>query len=463
MILWNWNDSAHCTPAELVAPKSEHELAAIVGDSELYPSPVRAIGELHSLNACFTTPGTAVQMKHFRATLDPVDWTVTVGAGVRMIDLRDWLKPHGLQIEVVPEIGNATAGSVACCGTKDSSLGPNGLGQISSTVVGVKMVSPDGGLVTVTEASDPERMRQIRSSYGLLGIIYEVTFRTRPLQKIRYHYEWLTLTPVPPLGSRVLAGADGFLGFLLPYHKRLLVERRTIVRDATRIGTIDRVKSWIRDTAWKSGARPINLLPRGISRWLGPRLVKWTTRGINTWLAVVDNVLKFLFVKLIRSFVAYRVDAMLDFRRDVASHFEFTFWAFPASSWPTVLPAYFEFCEEFFRRTGFRPALPTEVYFIRRDNHSPLSFSANEDIFTLDMVDWTPRETQDAAYWELMHREFNDFAARHGARPLLNQTKHITRSVVHRTLGREWLALREQCKAEDPRGRFLNPYFADLL
>jgi FAD/FMN-containing dehydrogenase len=463
MILWNWNDSARCTPAELVAPATPEELAAIVGDTDLYPSPVRAIGELHSLNACFTTPGTAVQMTHFIDKQDPVDGTVNVGAGVRMIDLRDWLRPHGLQIEVVPEIGNATAGSVACCGTKDSSLGETGLGQISSTVVGVKMISPDGGLVEVTEARDPERMREIRSSYGLLGIIYEVTFRTRPLQKIRYHYEWLPLTPVPPLRSRVLGGADGFLGFMLPYHRRLLVERRTIVPDATPIGVVDRLKACIRNTAWKSGARPVNLLPRSISKWLGPRLVRSATRGINTWIAVVDNLLKFMFVKLVRRFVAYRVDAMLDFERDVASHFEFTFWAFPASAWPTVVPAYIEFCEAFFRRTGFRPALPTEVYFIRRDTHSPLSFSKHEDIFTLDMVDWTPREPDDARYWERMHREFNDFAARHGARPLLNQTKHITRAIVHRSLGRDWRDLRALVKQEDPRGRLLNPYFAELL
>jgi hypothetical protein len=261
----------------------------------------------------------------------------------------------------------------------------------------------------------------------------------------------------------VLGDADGFLGFLLPFHRRLLVERRTIVPDTTRVGQVDRLKQWIRNKAWKSGARPINLLPRSLSKWLGPRVVRFTTRGINTWLQIVDNLLKFLFSKVIRRFVAYRVDAMLDFKRDVASYFEFTFWAFPASRWPTVVPAYIAFCEDFFRRTGFRPALPTEVYFIRRDTHSALSFSAHEDIFTLDMVDWTPRERSEAASWELMHREFNDFAARHGARPLLNQTKHITRAVVHRALGQDWQALGALCKQEDPTGRLRNAYFAHLL
>jgi hypothetical protein len=36
-----------------------------------------------------------------------------------------------------------------------------------------------------------------------------------------------------------------------------------------------------------------------------------------------------------------------------------------------------------------RPRQRTEVYFIRKDNSSLLSFSLNEDIFTLDMVNWS--------------------------------------------------------------------------
>src|SRR5262249_46318440 len=144
--------------------------------------------------------------------------TVTVGAGVRMIDLKNALKKRGLQLPVVPEIGNATAGSVACCGTKDSSLGPTGRGRISSTVVGFRMIRATGRDVRVTNAND---LRLIRSSYGLLGIIYEVTFQVEPRKKVWYQYarvkldDWLTTgRPLPrPDGPDILGGADGFLGF----------------------------------------------------------------------------------------------------------------------------------------------------------------------------------------------------------------------------------------------------------
>ena len=108
MTIWNWNDSARCTPAELVAPRNVQELVDVVQDTNLYPSPVRAVGELHSLNECFTTTGTLVLMKHFDSIGAPRGGQITVGAGVRMIDLNNTLKQSGFQIEVVPEIGNAT-------------------------------------------------------------------------------------------------------------------------------------------------------------------------------------------------------------------------------------------------------------------------------------------------------------------------------------------------------------------
>src|SRR5262249_30629656 len=170
MAIRNWNDSARCEPAQVVSPATTDELRRVVTDRDTYPSPVRAAGSLHSLNPSFTTHGTLVFTHRFKHIGAPAHGTIAVGAGVTMLELRDALRRHGLQIEVTPEIGNATAGSVACCGTKDSSLGPTGLGQVSSTVTAVRLVDANGELREVSRESDPERLRLVRSSYGLLGI-----------------------------------------------------------------------------------------------------------------------------------------------------------------------------------------------------------------------------------------------------------------------------------------------------
>src|SRR5262245_51424973 len=242
MTVSNWNGSACCAPAEIVAPRDVDELVDVVTNTDLYPSPLRAVGERHALKECFTTTVTVVLMHHFDEIGDPVGGTVTVGAGVRMIDLMRKLKqtPWRSQLAVVPEIGNATAGSVACCGTKDSSLGPNGLGQISSTVIGVEMIDSRGQRVSVTDAADPRRLRDIRSSYGLLGVVYSVTFSLQSLQKVTYQYVSMKLDPLPSFTS-VVGDADGFLGFLLPYRREIIVERRRIAAENTRIGWMDRL------------------------------------------------------------------------------------------------------------------------------------------------------------------------------------------------------------------------------
>jgi FAD binding domain-containing protein len=460
MSVSNWNGSNRCAPAATVTPRDLDELIAIVRDPA-FPSPVRALGELHSLNESIETAGTAVFMTRF-STIDAPDRAqrrVTVGAGVRMIDLKNALRPHGLQLPVVPEIGNATAGSVACCGTKDSSLGPTGRGQISSTVVAVRLVRADGRTVHVT---DRDALRLIRSSYGLLGIVYEVTFEVEERRRVWYSYERITLDrwletgrPLPPPdGAEILGGADGFLAFLLPYRRQLIVERRRVAAGHRPVMVLDAVRLWLRTFAWMSGARPFNaplrLLPRPLRRLVIP-----------AWVWALDHgFLKIFFLRVISRFASYRADAMIDFKRPASSYFDFTFWAFPVSRWAEIVPAYLRFCERFRSEHGFRPALPTEVYFIRRDDSALLSFSPEEDIFTLDMVNWSDEEP---AAWMAMNRAFNEFAARHGARPLLNQTKGLLPAVARQLWTPAWHALASARRTADPENRFLTPFFRDIL
>ena len=101
------------------------------------------------------------------------------------------LQLHSLQFFVNVEIGNLTMGSAACGGTKDASM-PGEFGQVASYATNIKMVTPDGELVEVTDA-DPELLQVTRSSYGLFGIVYEVTFKVRPLAPMRVYHERFTL------------------------------------------------------------------------------------------------------------------------------------------------------------------------------------------------------------------------------------------------------------------------------
>jgi len=438
----NWNGSAFSTPSVVAEPSTLDELIMVVRDHDRFPSPVRAAGSFHSLNECFATTGTQVLLHHFddiRVNLGAS--TVTVGAAVTMVRLRDALRPYGMQTEVTPEIGNATAGSVSCCGTKDASI-RGGLAQVSSTVMPVKLVNPLGRVEEVSEEADLERMRVIRSSYGLLGIVFEVTFRIQPTVVLHTDYASFRLNP-PPTREQMFGGADGMLGIALPYANRLVVERRWI-RDGEPVTPTSSGKRWIRDRLWEYGAsRFATLFPYD---WYYP---------------VLDRllVLPLSVLNLLGGFEGMRSDSTIDFTQARRHYFDFTFCAVPMSAWESFVPAYVRFCGEFRRETGFRVTLLSEVYVMSRDEHSLLSPTATEECFTMDVTD----SRVDHPHWKEFNRRFNSLVADHGGRALLNQTKELTGDIVRRMLGSDWdrfLALRED---EDPDGRFLNRYFRELM
>jgi hypothetical protein len=80
-----------------------------------------------------------------------------------------------------------TLGAAACCHTKDG-LDGGEFGQVGSYVTGIKWVTPSGDLAQASEANDPSLMYLMRSSYGLCGVVYEVTFRIKPLEAIQFSY-----------------------------------------------------------------------------------------------------------------------------------------------------------------------------------------------------------------------------------------------------------------------------------
>src|SRR5260370_7418354 len=77
--------------------------------------------------------------------------------------------------------------------TKDASM-PGEYGQVGSYIIGAKMVLPNGDLLEVTEEKQPDLMQKVRSSYGMFGVIYEVTYSIRPLLPLDVHHKTFTLT-----------------------------------------------------------------------------------------------------------------------------------------------------------------------------------------------------------------------------------------------------------------------------
>src|SRR6476661_8016745 len=173
----NYDGGITASPAQLVSPRTVAEIQSILRGAGRYPSPVRAMGSYHSLTPCASSEGTMVNMSRMNKVLniDKGNHTFTAQAGLQFIQASDSLRDQELQFMTNIEIGNMTLGSAACCHSKDALDGIE-FGQVSSYVTKIKWVTPAGDLAEASEADSPDLLRILRSSYGLGGVIYEVTF-----------------------------------------------------------------------------------------------------------------------------------------------------------------------------------------------------------------------------------------------------------------------------------------------
>jgi hypothetical protein len=48
---------------------------------------------------------------------------------------------------------------------------------------------PVGELMEASETKNPDLLPYIKASYGLAGIVYEVTFKIKPLEIIKFNYD----------------------------------------------------------------------------------------------------------------------------------------------------------------------------------------------------------------------------------------------------------------------------------
>jgi hypothetical protein len=441
----NWFGDLVSHPKAVARPASVDDLANILKDPDHYPSPVRAIGSNHSTERCGVADGgTVIDMSGMNKILAISGNTATVEAGAIYIDIAKELEKQGLQFYVNTEIGNITAGSAACCGTKDASM-PGEFGQVGSYISAIKMVLPSGDRLEVTDAQ-PDLMQKVRSSYGTFGVVYETTFRVRPIQPLAVHHETFSLddfvVQLPGLAGR----GESLMFYLFPFDDLITVEFRRYNPDAT--GDPDRTIWPLRNYLWATAGPSV--CAQAEDDIPIPKIRYGVIDGFNAlWRLKLEN--------LIEADFTIAGDQIIRYPKNSNSKYTFSFWAFPEETYPSVLRAYFQFSKDYFRSTGYRINMLCVGYRVAKDQSSLLSYSLDGDVITID-----PVSTGNPG-WKDFLAAYNQFASDHGGIPLMNQTFGLTNAFVQKALGDRWRTFAVARNAFDPGGRLLNNYFRSLL
>lgn len=180
----NWARTLKFKPERYCEPASEAKVVEIVQDAIAKGGRVRACGGGHSWSDFVVTDQTLVQLDKLKKALvnDVHNSRYTVQAGIR---LKDLIKNLAKLKQGLKNLGSITEQSIAgaiCTGTHGTGLK---LGNLSTHIVGMKLVAGTGDLLTIGE-SDGDLLDAARVSLGALGIITEVTIEYVPTYKLEY-------------------------------------------------------------------------------------------------------------------------------------------------------------------------------------------------------------------------------------------------------------------------------------
>jgi FAD/FMN-containing dehydrogenase len=441
----NWFGDIVSHPQVVVDANSVQDIINVLTNPGQYPSPVRAVGSNHSTTACGTSDGgTVIRMKMNRILNVTAD-SLTVEAGAIHIDMAQALAAQNLQFYVNTEIGNLTAGSASCGGTKDSSF-PGEYGQVGSYITGVKMVLPSGDLLEVTDAQ-PELMQLVRASYGTFGIVYEVTYRIRALLPLAVHHKTFHLADFVQQLPELKALDYAMMYYIFPFDDLITVEFRKYNPGAS--GEPNKIIWPLRNYIWgTSGPKFAHDMEQTIA---DPKIRYGIIDAFNAiWRFKLENI--------IVSDNTVAADEIIRYP-DVAndSRYTFSLYAFPEDEFPSVLGDFFSFSRDYYAQKGYRSNLLDVGYRISQDQQSLLSYSWDGPVMTLD-----PVSTGNPG-WDEFIDAYNQFCADRNGKPVFNQTAALTPELAKQAYGGKLATLEQTRKQYDPSGRLLNDYFRDML
>src|SRR6185503_6210836 len=428
-------------PAATIQVSSQTEIHQVLMDAKRFPSPVRPTGSGSSTTRCITANGgTQLDLSGMNRVLKIERDTVTVQPGISLPELAEVLSEEGLELIGGFDLANRTVGGAVCAAGLEASMAGD-VGQFASHVTQLKAVSPNGKKFVINEKTR-NLLALMRLSYGLLGVVYEVTLRVRPVQGFVVQTAKTSFQDFGKLGPKLLGAKAGVKLYLLPFRNRIYFELRSPAAEGdTGRKFAWRFKDWAVNSALPGAARSLGLA-------LPIRQLRYPL--IDSLSEVAQSLVNSALVKsgsnAVEQSGRYR---MLGSKSRVT----YTTWAFPAAEFPKVVVAYKLYCKEHYLRTGFRCDMPTVGFRLNQDRSALLSPSFDGTLFTL-----SPLTTQTEG-WDDFVFDFAEFSSQHHGVPFFNQTRNATPEAVARCYGTRLPFFNKVRRQLDPHDRLLNQFF----
>jgi len=432
----------HTGPAHL-RPTHLNDLRRYLQPESGSPLPIRPQGAGTAATDCNqTSSGSILHMSGLDRVIrvDTNNRTVTVETGLPIETLVATLAEDGLELIGGFELQGRTVGGAVAAPCYGPCIGSSG-SYFSSHVVAMKVITADGKMFAI-DAGQKNLLAAFRMSFGLLGVIYEVTLRVRPIRTFTASHRRVTIDKFASIVDTLSVSNVGFKFFLMPYRDRVYLDLRRYDTDPGNTYTAPwRLKDWGESTVLPHVFKSLNrIVPIDSVKYrLIDRISEATQGLVNSRLVKTGT----------------NASSQSSHKRGGRSTF-YSSWCFPAANFSVIALAYREFCASTLQNSQYRCDLPAAGYRLSRDSSSPLSPSFDETMIAL-----TTASTQSKG-WEDFVIDLAEFAEKWGGTPLISQSRALRAETVIQTYSNRLDFFRRTRRQLDPEDRLLSPFLAQF-
>lgn len=404
--------------------------------------PLRPRGAGTAATDCsVSTSGTVIDTTRLDRIIhiDTHEQTVTAEAGVRLGALIGALAAKDLELVGSFDQTERTLGGALAAPCMGPGIGDHA-SFLSAQVISMKLVTADGKVMRVSK-SQKHLLGALRLSYGMLGIIYEVTLQVRSITTFSASHRSMNIETFAQVCDRLASGNVGLKFYLLPYRDQVYLDLRHYENSQRSTYQFPwKIKDWGESTVLPNVFKTLNrVLPIPSVRYRLIDSISAATHGL------VNS-------RLVRN--GNNVAASGQRRRRKPRNLLYSTWCFPASDFSLVVKAYANFCQETFLRTTYRCDMPAVGHRVAQDYSALLSPSYDEPLIALQSVSTHRRG------WDDFVLDLSQFAENWGGIPLFNQTLATRADYVSQTYAGRMELFRKIRRQLDPGKRLLNPFLA---
>ncbi|MBA8815821.1 FAD-linked oxidoreductase [Microbacterium halimionae] len=248
----NWARTAEARPQRVEFPTSVGAVQRAVRAAATRGLFVKAVGAGHSFTDIAATTGVLLDLADLTGliAIDRERGRATFRGGTRLRQIPRLLAPYGLAMANLGDIDRQTIAGAISTGTHGTGAD---FGGISTQVVGVRVVTADGEILTVDEEQNPELLPAFALSLGALGVIVEVTLQCVPAFVLHAIEAREPLNAVAQRIEERASAADHFELYWFPHTDIAHTKTNTRLPESAPRHPLPKVSKWLDEEVLSNG------------------------------------------------------------------------------------------------------------------------------------------------------------------------------------------------------------------